>query len=65
VASKARITAGLLKWRSKLPRGAIMQPATFSSIEKKAAASGATNPKKIAGAAYWSSAKRKYGASQL
>lgn len=62
MASKAKITAGLLKWRSKLPRGAIMQPSTFSAIESKAKASGLNNPKAAAGAAYWRTAKAKFAA---
>lgn len=51
---------GLLKWRSKQKEGAIMKPSTFKSIEKKAAARGARDPKAVAGAAYWSTAESKY-----
>ncbi len=42
----------LLSWRKKQKRGAIMKPSTFKSIEKKAAASGASNPSAVAGFAY-------------
>jgi hypothetical protein len=38
-----------------------MNPSTFQSIERKATASGATNPEAVAGAAYWETAKAKYG----
>jgi len=54
------ISKKLLKWRRKQKRGAIMKPSTFAAIEKKAAASGATNPKAVAGRAYWKTAKAKY-----
>lgn len=54
------ISKKLLKWRRKQKKGAIMKPETFAAIEKKAEASGATNPKKVAGKAYWASAKAKY-----
>ena len=54
------ISKKLLKWRRKQKRGAIMEPSTFAAIEKKAAESGATNPKAVAGKAYWKTAKAKY-----
>ncbi len=50
----------LLSWRKKQKRGAIMKPSTFKSIEKKAAASGASNPSAVAGAAYWKTAQAKF-----
>lgn len=55
---------GLLKWRSKQGEGKIMKPSTFKSIEKKAAKSGATDPKAVAGAAYWKTAEAKYKKSK-
>lgn len=55
-----KMSGGLLKWRRKQKRGAIMKPSTFNKIEKKAAASGASNPKAVAGKAYWRIAERKY-----
>jgi hypothetical protein len=51
---------GLLDWRAKQKEGAIMKPSTFKSIERKAAASGARDPKAVAGAAYWNTAEAKY-----
>lgn len=56
--------SGLNKWRRNQKRGAIMKPSTFKSIEAKAAASGATNPEAVAGAAYWRTAKAKYEKSK-
>ena len=47
-------------WRQKQSPGAIMKSSTFKSIEKKAAASGADNPEKVAGAAYWKTARAKF-----
>ena len=57
---KPKTSAGLRKWRADQPRGAIMKPATFEKIKTRAAASGATNPDAVAGAAYWRTAKAKY-----
>ena len=51
---------GELKWRSKQKKGAIMKPSTFKAIEKKAKAEGATNPKAVAGKAYWDTVRSKY-----
>ena len=51
---------GLLKWREKQKRGAIMEPSTFAEIKESAARGGATNPEAVAGAAYWRTAKAKY-----
>jgi len=56
----AKESKGLLKWRRGQRPGAIMKPSTFKSIEKKAAQAGATDPEKVAGAAYWRTAKAKY-----
>ena len=50
----------LLRLRSKQKRGAIMKPSTFEKIKHKAAASCATNPEAVAGAAYWTTARKKY-----
>jgi hypothetical protein len=56
----AKISKLMLAWRKKQSPGAIMKPSTFKSIEKKAAASGADNPEKVAGAAYWKTARAKF-----
>ena len=37
-----------------------MKPSTFQGIERKAAASGATDPSAVAEKAYWKTAKAKY-----
>lgn len=50
----------MLAWRSRQAPGAIMKPSTFQGIEQEAAASGATNPKAVAGKAYWNTAKSKF-----
>lgn len=55
---------GLNAWRAKQKPGAIMKPSTFKKVEKKAAASGATSPEKVAGAAYWKTARAKYRESK-
>lgn len=52
-----KIPEGLLKWREKQKRGAIMKPSTFEHIKETAKG---TNPEAIAGAAYWRTAKSKY-----
>jgi hypothetical protein len=62
--AKMNIPAKMLKWRRKQARGKIMKPSTFKSIEKSAEAAGATNPKAVAGKAYWRTAKAKYSASK-
>jgi len=59
---KPRAGKGLTAWRSRQEPGAIMKSSTFQAIERKAAAAGATSPEKVAGAAYWKTAKAKYGA---
>ncbi len=41
-----------------------MKPGTFESIKQKAAASGASNPEAVAGAAYWRTAQSKYRKSK-
>ena len=56
----AKESKGLLSWRKRQSRGAIMKPSTFSSIERKAAARGYRNPAAVAGSAYWKTAKSKY-----
>ena len=53
----------LKEWRNKQKEGAIMKPSTFKEIEAKAKASGASNPEKVAGAAYWKTADAKFKAS--
>jgi hypothetical protein len=60
----ARISKGLKEWRKEQSKGAIMKPSTFERIERRAAASGATDPEKVAGAAYWKTAKAKYRKSK-
>jgi hypothetical protein len=57
---KPKTSKGLREWRAEQPPGAIMKPATFKGIVEKAAASGATDPEAVAGAAYWQTAKAKY-----
>lgn len=52
------VSKGLKTWRSKQHRGAIMKPSTFKSIARKAG--GGEKGKRIAGAAYWKTAKAKY-----
>lgn len=37
-----------------------MKPSTFKDIERKAAKRGASDPKAVAGAAYWRTAEAKY-----
>lgn len=54
------VSPGLKKWRRRQGKGKIMKPSTFKDIEKKAKAGGATDPEKVAGAAYWKTAKAKY-----
>lgn len=60
----AKIAKKLLKWRRRLRRGAIMAPATFAEIKRKAAAAGARIPAAVAGAAYWKTAKAKFRAKR-
>lgn len=57
---KPRKGKGLLAWRSRQKRGAIMKLSTFEKIKRKATAAGATNPEAVAGAAYWATAKAKF-----
>jgi len=53
---------GLLEWRKKQPRGAIMQPETFAKIRRQALAKGLgeARAEKVAGKAYWTTAESKY-----
>lgn len=57
-----KISEGLKKWRNKQPSGAIMKPETFADIEKSAKADKLSTERaeKVAGAAYWRTAKAKY-----
>ena len=48
----------LLKWRRRQRRGAIMKPSTFEKIVSESG--GGEKGKRIAGAAYWRTARRKY-----
>ena len=54
------VSKHLLQWRKNQKRGAIMKPSTFARIERSASARGARDPEKVAGAAYWKTAKAKY-----
>ena len=56
----AKTSAGLRRWRERQPRGRIMKPSTFKTIERKAAAKGYRDPEAVAGKAYWVTAKAKY-----
>ena len=47
----------LLAWRRKQKRGAIMKPSTFKEI---ASEYGGEKGQKIAGAAYWHIARKKF-----
>lgn len=49
-----------LRWRDKQKEGTVMKKKTFKKIEEKAAASGADDPKAVAGAAYWKTLASKY-----
>jgi len=56
---------GLLAWRSRQKRGAIMKPSTFEEIKEKAKKRyniGEERAKKVAGKAYWRTAKKKFKA---
>jgi len=62
---KARKGKGLLAWRSRQKPGAIMKPATFGRIARTAKGKGkkglsAERRRKIAGSAYWKTARAKY-----
>ena len=48
------------RWRKKQKRGEIMRPSTFIEIERKAAREGATDPRAVAGRAYWNVERSKY-----
>lgn len=52
------VSPGLKAWRAKQRPGAIMKPSTFERIKREA--KGARDPEAVAGAAYWSVARRKY-----
>lgn len=53
---------GMLAWRSRQRRGAIMKPSTFESIKQSMEARGFGEERaaKAAGAAYWAAARKKY-----
>jgi len=60
---RARKGKGLLPWRSRQERGAIMRPETFEKIKHKAKRRygiGEERAEKVAGKAYWTTAKAKY-----
>lgn len=55
------VSSGLKRWRKKQRRGSIMKPKTFAKIKRKATKKyGEKRGAKIAGKAYWSTAKAKY-----
>lgn len=59
--TKKKMPRKLLRWRKRQKKGAIMEPETFEEIKRKAAASKKTrDAKKVAGAAYWKTAKAKF-----
>lgn len=52
----------LLRWRKEQPRGAIMKPESFKKIEQGFEAGGLSkeSAEKVAGRAYWDTAKFKH-----
>jgi hypothetical protein len=55
-----------LKWRKEKEPGAIMKPETFQGIVRKNVKKvGIKRAKKIAGGAYWKTAKAKYRSKAL
>jgi hypothetical protein len=56
------ISNALLKWRKQQKRGAIMKPSTFADIVKKEMKAGLSKESatKVAGKAYWRTAKSKF-----
>jgi len=59
----AEISKKLLEWRKKQKRGAIMKPETFEKIVRNCIArTGFSKERcmKIAGSAYWKTARAKY-----
>jgi len=57
-----------LSWRKKQAPGAIMKPETFAEIKQKAKRKygiGEERASKVAGKAYWATAKAKYRAKAL
>jgi len=51
----------LLAWRSRQKPGAIMKPATFEEIKREAKKRyGEKRAEKVAGAAYWKTARKKW-----
>ena len=59
---KNTMPESLLEWRARQREGAIMKPSTFEEIKAKAQAEGlsAKRAKKVAGKAYWTTARKKY-----
>lgn len=55
-----KIPRAMLEYRERAGRGKIMRPETFEEIKRKAAASGATDPEAVAGAAYWKTLRAKF-----
>lgn len=58
----AATSKALRSWRRKQKRGAIMKPKTFKAIERKARAGGLSKEaaKRVAGKAYWKTARAKF-----
>ena len=59
-----KTSKNLRAWRMKQKRGKIMKPSTFKDIEESAERSGASDPKAVAGKAYWRSARDKFRKSK-
>ncbi len=53
---------GLLAWRRKQKKGAIMKASTFERIVREKMAEGMSEDRarRVAGAAYWNTAESKY-----
>ena len=56
----SKISRKMKRWRRKQKRGAIMQPATFEAIKRKAQEMGYIKPEAVAGKAYWKTARAKF-----
>ena len=55
-----KVSKALKTWRSRQSKGAIMKPSTFQKIVRSAVQKGARSPKKVAGFAYWQTARAKF-----
>lgn len=64
--AKGKIPKGLLEWRKKQKKGAIMNPITFNKIkesDKKEYGSDESG-NNVAGKVYWDMARKKYSKMQ-